>query len=511
MDSRKLSKADLLKELEALRHRVAALEAGTPARPLAPRLDDEEYAFLRATLDAFPAHVAVLDASGTILAVNDAWERFGAAHGADMARTAVGANYLEVCRAAGVTACEIVDCLEALLRGEQRSFRQEYACHDAQQQRWFVLHATRLATKRGVRIMMAHENISPQKLAEQALHESKVRAAAILDTTVDAIITIDARGRVQSFNQAAESIFGYTAEEVLGENVHILMPSPFREAHDGYLRNYLTTGQRRIIGIGREVQGQHKDGTVFPIDLAVSEVQVGGRRLFTGIVRDLTERRRLEQDILRAAEGERRRISQELHDGLGAHLTGLGLISQSLARQMANADHPEAETVAEITTLIKEADQQARSIARVLMPVELEKGGLVTALRRLTRNAERAYHARCSVDFRGPVSVEDQLVATNLFRIAQEALTNAFKHGKASTVRIVLEADTHAQRIALHIEDNGIGLPEVLPEDRGIGLQTMHYRAHVMGASLMLRRRTEGGTRVTCVLQPVNLEHAPAA
>ncbi len=118
--------------------------------------------------------------------------------------------------------------------------------------------------------------------------------SAILDTAVDAIITIDEQARIQSFNPAAERMFGYAASEVSGHNVSLLMPSPYREEHDDYLQNYLRTGEKKIIGIGREAVGRRKDGSTFPLDLAVSEVRVGNVRLFTGIVRDISDRRRAE-------------------------------------------------------------------------------------------------------------------------------------------------------------------------------------------------------------------------
>jgi PAS domain S-box-containing protein len=121
--------------------------------------------------------------------------------------------------------------------------------------------------------------------------DSDPRLRAILQTAVEGIITIDERGIVESINPAAEAIFGYSAGEVVGQNVSMLMPSPDREEHDRYLANYLRTGKAKIIGIGREVTGQRKDGTAFPMDLAVSEVRLADRRLFTGFVRDISERK----------------------------------------------------------------------------------------------------------------------------------------------------------------------------------------------------------------------------
>ena len=140
-------------------------------------------------------------------------------------------------------------------------------------------------------------DITDLRVAIDQLQDSEARTRTILETAVDAIITIDERGRVESMNPAAEGLFGYAAADILGQNVKMLMPDPYRHEHDGYLKNYLTTGQRKIIGIGREVVGLRKDGSTFPMDLAVSEVRLGARRLFTGIVRDITERKKAEEQL----------------------------------------------------------------------------------------------------------------------------------------------------------------------------------------------------------------------
>jgi len=136
-------------------------------------------------------------------------------------------------------------------------------------------------------------------LRENALHDSAARLRAIVDTAVDGIIAIDAEGRIEAYNAAAQRTFGYAPEEVLGRNVSMLMPAPYRAEHDGYLASYLATGIKKIIGIGREVTGQRKDGTLFPMELAVSEMRIGEARKFTGLVRDISQRKLDESELRR--------------------------------------------------------------------------------------------------------------------------------------------------------------------------------------------------------------------
>ncbi len=167
-------------------------------------------------------------------------------------------------------------------------------------------------------------DITDAKRAAAALIESEALLRSILDTVPDGMVVIDARGTVQSFSAAAEHMFGYSAEEVLGRNVSMLMPSPYRENHDGYLARYLATGERRIIGFGRVVTGQRKDGSVFPLELSVGEARSDGRRLFTGFVRDLTER---QQTLNRL---------QELQTELShvSRLTEMGQMASALAHEL---------------------------------------------------------------------------------------------------------------------------------------------------------------------------------
>jgi len=137
-------------------------------------------------------------------------------------------------------------------------------------------------------------DITDAKRVEQALRGSEARWRAIVESAVDGVVVIDARGNVEAFNRAAERLFGYAAHEVVGRNVNVLMPAPYHDEHDGYIARYLTTGVQKIIGIGREVTGLRKDGRTFPLHLSVGEASIEGERKFTGILHDLTERVQLE-------------------------------------------------------------------------------------------------------------------------------------------------------------------------------------------------------------------------
>ncbi len=341
---------------------------------------------------------------------------------------------------------------------------------------------------------------------EQALRESEAKARAVVETTVDGIITIDDRARIRSFNRAAEEIFGYDEEEVLGENIKMLMPPPYHDEHDGYMQSYHETGRRRIIGIGREVMGRRKDGSTFPMDLAVSEVQLGDRQLFTGIVRDISERRKLEKEILNISEQERRRIGQDLHDGLGQMLTGIGLLGQNVARQLDSEDHALAGDVAEITDLIKEADQYARDLAHGLTPVDVDANGLSQALQRLSDNAVRLFDVPCTFEEVGTALVHDSTTATHLYRIAQEAVSNAVRHGDATQITIILASGP--DQIRVRIQDDGVGFDPKAVDGPGMGIHIMNYRARIVGGNLEINTDPGDGTTVTCTLPTAALGSA---
>jgi two-component system, LuxR family, sensor kinase FixL len=337
-----------------------------------------------------------------------------------------------------------------------------------------------------------------REVAAAALRDSEQRLHAILDTAVEGIITIDARGLIETVNPAAERIFGYKAEELIGKNVKVLMPSPYRENHDGYLDNYKRTGHAKIIGIGREVVGQRKDGTTFPMDLAVSQVRLHDKMIFTGFVRDITERKRLEKEILQISESEQHRIGQDLHDGICQHMTAIELMAEVLQQNLSRTNKRKAAQAEKIAAEVREVISQTRALARGLSPVVMESEGLMSALKELASTTHRIFRVDSKFLCPKPVLVSDNTVATHLYRIAQEAVSNAIKHGKSHDIDIILSADS--DKITLAIQDNGLGKRAPEPATKGMGLHVMKYRASMIGGSLEIRK-TANGTRVVCTVK----------
>jgi two-component system CheB/CheR fusion protein len=341
-----------------------------------------------------------------------------------------------------------------------------------------------------------------RRRAEEALRDREARLAAIVDTAVDAIITIDDRGLIESVNPATGRLFGYAREEMLGRNVNMLMPQPYLSEHDAYLERYLRTGEPRIIGVGREVVGLRKDGTTFPLDLSVSEFRVGGRRMFTGILHDASNRRRLEREILEASANEQRRVGHELHDGLCQQLTATAFAAELLARRLKDDAPAALPMVRKLEGEIDQAITQARTLARGLNPVEVHAGGLAAALEDLSRKVSDSFQIACRFDQRTEATVGDNAVETHLFRIAQEAVSNAIRHGKAGHIQLRLE--DRDQKFVLSITDDGQGFAASQSPDAarrtsdGIGLQTMSHRAKMINGLLDVRPARRRGVVVSC-------------
>lgn len=210
-------------------------------------------------------------------------------------------------------------------------------------------------------------DITDRREAERQMGDAVERFRAVIDSAHDAIIAIDEHGVVQTFNRAAERIFGYRSDEVAGRNVSMLMPQPYRGAHDGYLHNYLTTGLAKIIGTGREVEAQRKDGTIFPMDLSIGEMRVADRRGFIGVIRDVTERRRADKRV--------QDLTAELVHV--SRLSAMGQLASALAHEL---NQP-------LSSIMNYADASRHMLAKLDPPVPPR---ILDALDKTCSQAERA-------------------------------------------------------------------------------------------------------------------------
>jgi signal transduction histidine kinase len=215
------------------------------------------------------------------------------------------------------------------------------------------------------------------------------------------------------------------------------------------------------------------------------------------LTREIAERRRLESDLLDVSEREQRRIGQDLHDGLCQHLTGTALASHVLAEKLTSAAHPEAEDSRRIVDHIETAIGMARGMAKGLHPVERDADGLMQALDEFTAATSEMFGISCQFECDSPVLIHDQAMATNLYRIAQEAVSNAIKHGRAK--KIVISLENADSGLKLTIADSGCGLPDPLP-DNGMGMRIMANRASVIGASFLTGKSSHGGAEIACVM-----------
>lgn len=339
------------------------------------------------------------------------------------------------------------------------------------------------------------ETQEPLDMSDETIRENLEKLRAILNSAADAIVTINHHGIITAANPATVAMFGYSEEEMVGQNVSLLMPEPHRTEHGGYLRRYLQTGQARIIGKRRELNAQRKDGSIFSIELSVSEFPDGAGPMFTGIIHDISRRRELEKRLSETRITEQHRVGRELHDGLGGQMTGIGLLAKALRNRMEAEASPYTADLADLIHHIEDAHAQLRAISRGLSPVEVLPDGLTSALKELAAQTDRADHVRCSFQTDG-VTVNQPVIAAHLFRIAQEAVSNAIRHGHPNKISISLERE-HAN-VVLTISNDGQSFEHFPDSHPGMGIHTMKYRASMIGGDLWITTGEGGGTVVIC-------------
>lgn len=299
-----------------------------------------------------------------------------------------------------------------------------------------------------------------RNLAIQTRRDDEARLAAILDNVLDGIITIDELGSIGSFNMAAEKIFGYTAAEVIGNNVKMLMPEPYHSQHDGYLHNYVSTGNKKIIGIGREVVGQRKDGSTFPMDLAVSAMRLGDKRMFTGIVRDITERVKVEQmksEFISTVSHELRTPLTSIRGALGLIVGGVTGELPPQAKAMVDIAHKNSERLIMLVNDILDIEKiESGKMQFDMKPLEL------VPLVEQALEVNRAYGDQFNVSFL--LEPSQSVVTVNadagrLMQVMANLLSNAAKFSSSGgTVNVTVHCAEKKVRVS--VADHGQGIPE---------------------------------------------------
>ncbi len=333
-----------------------------------------------------------------------------------------------------------------------------------------------------------------RRQAEQALRESEERLRRVLENMPVMLDAYDEVGNVIVWNRECERVTGYSSEEIVGNPraLELLYPDA------AYRQRMFDELSGRDTGFRDwEWQITCKNGAVRTISWAniSSRFPIPGWAVWA-VGMDVTERRKLEKQVLEISAREQRRIGQDLHDRLGQHLTGMGFKAQSLAQVLRKKAVPESETAATLVSLVSTALAMTRGLARGLHPVQVESNGLMTALEELSGQAQDVYGIPSRFVCEEPVLVDDNSTAMNLYRIAQEALNNAAKHGSPSSIEIRLSSENRG--ITLVIDDDGTGFANGPESGEGLGLSIMAYRARMIEGKLTIEKRPEGGTRVTC-------------
>jgi PAS domain S-box-containing protein len=363
---------------------------------------------------------------------------------------------------------------------------------------WFHCEAKMIRKKNG-RPWFIHGigfDITELKQIEEELQQERNVASAILHTVGSLVVVLDPEGRIVRFNRACEQVTGYSFAEVEGKYLWDLCLVP-EEAErfkliveqlrvDNGAKDYETSwvardGSRRLIAWSSTILPGEKGSAAYIIA--------------TGI--DITERKRLEKAILEISAAEQRRIGQDLHDGLGQHLTGIAFMSKVQEQKLAEKGLAEANEASRIVGLVNEAIHKTRQLAHGLLPVTSDPDGLISALKRWAAEVEELFHISCRLRFDSPVLIHDSNVSTHLYRIAQEAVNNGIRHGHAKNIEISLSA--RRRYGTLKIENDGSRLPEDLMNQSGMGMQIMNYRARMIGGSLKVDSGEVVGVTITCV------------
>ncbi|MGC3961134.1 MAG: ATP-binding protein [Verrucomicrobiota bacterium] len=353
-----------------------------------------------------------------------------------------------------------------------------------------LLVAEVVERKRGEKALrLAHEQSEEraQKLtaSEASLAQQRILLQSILDSMGEGVVVVDAEGRIMLTNPAADAILhatGYGKNDSRHPLQEVLMERRQESREISLSRRDATAGEMWLLVSRR------------PLHRADERFE-GGVIVFS----DITALRKLERQIAEVSDREQRRLGQDLHDGLCQQLVSMAFAARTLADRLRDDARPETAEADRLAELLNDSITQARDVARGLYLVQLEVGGLASALEELANRIRGRHQLKITFEDRTMVAINDAFVATDLFRIAQEAVSNTIKHARATEIKLSLEADESL--VTLRVQDNGIGIPSVArPANQGMGLHIMQYRARMIGASCTIEAGATGGTVLTCSL-----------
>jgi len=340
-------------------------------------------------------------------------------------------------------------------------------------------------------ILCVGHDITERKHMEKQL---QLLAAAVRNSN-DAITILDLEGNIISWNLGAERIYRYSEAEAIKMNISRIIPDHKQDEMISLTERVLKGQSIEFF----ETQRLTKNNRILDISLTATLLKDENGKPFavTTTERDITERRRLEKEILDITERERELIGQEMHDGMGQVLTGIAVKCKGLALKLKGKSSKVMKDALVISKLANVAIAQTRDLAKMLYPVDIETGGLVSALKTLAASTEETMAVTCRFQYDKSVSVKNLVEAKQIYRIVQEAITNAVRHGKANNIDINLYLTKKGTVLA--IENDGLDFPKLSPIRKGFGLKIMQYCTDLIGGSIDIRKGDKGGTVVTCI------------